>query len=195
MPMYLLTRNVSPGATVRGGVRHAIVQAESNADARALANGYYSNDPANFWNSTDTTVLALQAPNVPSNWDGVTMRVRIYDTDGALVVDVSATGSGGATPATIAASLVTALNATALIAGAAYGSDILTIAETTDGIGDHTVVIECFPSTTFGGDATTAIEGVFSGGSLVHEGAAGDALEIEFVPASAIPAVIAVIAS
>ena len=137
-----------------------------------------------MWANATATALAAGA-----DLQGWRLRVAII----GAAVDVTVTGAAAATVDSIGALAVTALNATAAIAGAAYNSstNVLTIAETTDALGNKSVLAELYPPTggSFG-NPTVAIPSFVS--TVVHNGSSGAALKCTLV-ASTIPTIAAAI--
>lgn len=174
------------GRGLRNGVDTAVVWANDATDAKAIAEATFAYDQPAVWaNATATAVAAA------TNMLGWHLHVKVTDNaTGLAVVDVTVVGAGSDdTIDEIAALAVTALNATAPIAGAAYNSStqVLKVAETTDGLGDNFLTVEWYPA---GAAQNVAIPGFLV--SKVDGGAAGDALTATF-PADAytVPAVIA----
>lgn len=166
------------------GVNAMVVEADSAAIAKRLCAAQVGSD-ADWVAATATDLTAAFA----ADFTGFTYRIRIGaapDAVGADIVDVSYVGVASDTVDLIGAALVTALNATAQIAGAAYNTstNVLTIAETTDALGDHSVNVETIPN-----GAGGSLSDLFS--TVVHQGASGDALKVTLVAPTAIPAVLA----
>jgi hypothetical protein len=152
-----------------------IIVAQTAAEALlvAKANIHLPSDEA--WASATATAMADAA-----DLEGWRAKITIEDSSGDEVETVTVTGASGATADTIGALLVIALNATDSIAGAAYdtGTNVLTIAETTDTLGDSTVTCEFLPPTTWN-DPTISFDEFYT--SLVHEGVSGAALQVTLV--------------
>ena len=147
-----------------------IISAESSAEAILTAKAALHLPSDAAWVASTPVLLAHDADLV-----GWRAKISIYDTVAALVESVTVTGVTVADFDSIGALLVTALNATSSIAGAAYSTPNLTIAETTDTLGDHTVVVQFLPPTTWD-DLSINFPAFY--GTLVHEGAGGDALTV-----------------
>lgn len=147
-----------------------IVSAESSAEAilAAKAKLHLPSDAA--WVSSTPVLLAHVTDLI-----GWRAKIKIYDTAGDLVHTVEVTAVITDDFDDLGNDLVTALNALTGIAGAAYATPALTIAETTDGIGDHTVVFEFLPPITQD-DPSITFPAFYD--TLVHEGAGGAALSI-----------------
>jgi len=152
-----------------------IVVAHTAAEALKVAKASVALPSDAAWAAATATAMADAA-----DLEGWRAKITIVDDEGAAVETVTVTGAESATADTIGALLVTALNATDSIAGAAYdtGTNVLTIAETSDGIGDSTVTCEFLPPTTWS-DPTINFSEFFT--TLVHEGAAGAALSVTLV--------------
>ena len=147
-----------------------IVSAESSAEAILAARAYLHLPSDAAWTSSTPVLLAHVTDLL-----GWRAKVSIYDTAAALVHTVTVTAVTTDDFDDIGNDLVTALNALTGIAGAAYSTPALTIAETTDTLGDHTVVFEFLPPITWD-DPTITFPAMYD--TLVHEGSAGDALSI-----------------
>lgn len=152
-----------------------IIGAESSAEAILTAKAYLHLPSDAAWVASTPVLLAD-----PADLVGWRCKISIYDTAAALVESVTVTAVTTGTADSLGALLVTALNLTTSIAGAAYNSstNVLTIAETTDGLGDHTVVAEFLPPTTWD-DPTISLPAFYT--SLTHEGSSGDALAVTLV--------------
>lgn len=119
-----------------------IVAANSPEEAKVLAASYYKGDSNAFLTSSQVQAFLLQSFFDFEAWR---LRVIIYDAD--PVIDVSFTGGPLAELTDIMAGIVTALNADPQIAGANYNgtSHVLTVAETTDGLGDKQMDVLLYP--------------------------------------------------
>lgn len=173
MPAYLV--QVDPevgGQYLLGGHDSHIVFAADAAGARAAAKARFGGDNDTLWG--DSNVVDVTEVAVGADLEDWKFELDIYDVDARTPVEsISVTGAASATPDSIAALAVTALNATDSIAGAAYDAtgNVLTVAETTDGIGDHTVVQRWIPP--WGESSFSAFEG-----SITDGGSAGAALTV-----------------
>ena len=150
-----------------------VVSAESSAEAILTAKAYLHLPSDAAWAASTPVLLAHDVDLV-----GWRARISIYDTGAALVEQVTVTAASADGFDEIGDDLVVALNLTTSIAGAAYATPALTIAETTDGIGDHTVVVEFLPPTTW--DDPTISFPTFRT-TIVHEGAGGAALTCNLI--------------
>lgn len=146
-----------------------IVTAESAADAKLVAKARVTLPSDAAWANATVTEIVDAA-----DLEGWRAKINI-SLAGSTVEEVEVTAASGDDFDDIGGDLVTALNATASIAGAAYSTPNLKIAETTDGIGDHTVTLYFLPPTTWD-DPTINFASFY--GTLVHEGASGDALTV-----------------
>lgn len=130
---YAVTFDPSINTGSRNGVMGAVVVAESSADAKALLKSLYGDVVDAGWDNATYTAMAAAADMI-----GWTARAVVTEVDGTVAADVTVTGASAATVDSIAALLVTALNATAAISNAAYnsGTQVLTVAGTSDLMGD-----------------------------------------------------------
>jgi hypothetical protein len=166
-------------------VKSMIVEADSLAIAKALAEAQFDGDSP--WSSGAEIVTAS------SDLTGWSYKIRIGNTEagylsaksGAPVVEVEYVGIENDTVDDVGAALVTALNASSLIAGAAYNtsSNVLTIAETTDVLGDRTVEVLVTPP---GGKSQMSA----MTSTLVHAGLSSAALKVTLVAPTKIPKVL-----
>lgn len=189
MPAYFVTLDQSKsGHQLRGGGDAMVVFAANATAAMEICAAKYPSDGLAWLN--DATATEIEAA---ADFNGWTLRILIQsglgaggDEHGEFVVTGTATDN---TIDEIAALMVTALNAHADIAGAAYNatSNTLTIAQTTDGLGDQTVEVSLTPP---GGESE--IPSLI--GTITDGGVAGDALTV-VLPADAveIPVVLAVV--
>lgn len=184
MPAYRVELTDTGGATLKNGYNVMCVFAEDGPDAIACASG--QNDADSAWSSENCTATEIavgtdlspvtDAQNVTRNFV-LDVRVAGPDTTAAFkhVCGAAETYAGAF------AAMVLLLNAHADIAGAAFGGNVLTVAETTDTLGDHTVTA----SFSFGDSAIPSFLG-----AVTHEGAAGAALSIATNATPEVPKVI-----
>jgi len=170
MGIFHVALGVDAKTFLKAGHDQLIVVAESSADAKQVAKAYMGLPSDAAWAAA--TVTEITEGTDLADWRA---RVTVKDTGGVIVEQVTVTGVTVADFDSIAALLVTALNATSSIAGAAYSTPNLTIAETTDTLGDHTVEVAMLPPITWD-DPEIAIAGLF--GTITHEGVAGAALAV-----------------
>jgi hypothetical protein len=182
---YLVQVPAEGGQNLINGANAMVVYAESSADAKAFAKSKFSGDSAAMWAAATVTALAAGADL--EGW-----RLRIALLDAATPVDVTVTGAASATVDSLGALAVTALNALATIAGAAYNSstNVLTVAETTDNLGAATLTAQLLPPATYG-DPTVAIPSFIT--TVVNAGASNAAVKCTLVQ-SAVPAFYASVA-
>lgn len=189
---YLVTLALKGGMNLKGGNDSVIVWAEDATQAKSLASAAMSNDvPAAAWTAATATALV-----VGTELEGWTFTINLTDPVTPFTeLSISYTGLTGEVVDDIGTALATALNATA-IDGAAYntGTNVLTIVETTDSMGDW--VIEAYatpPSTATStsligfGDTGARVSGFF--GAITAAGAAGIARTSTLV--AALPALYA----
>ena len=124
------------GATFNNGNDSVLVWAEDGAQAKSLASAALGSDPSNAaWVGADVYSLSSVGGNELKGW---TFTVNLTDNQAPFtLISVSVTGTTGQDIDAIGTALAAALNAT-VINGAAYvgGTNILTIVETTDSMGD-----------------------------------------------------------
>ena len=189
---YLLRLNREiGGGTFLNDVDSLIVWAEDATTAKQIAKaqqiGTAATDAA--WDTVTPLLLAATA-----DFEGWRLRVVIKAAAvGGGDIDITVTGAASATMAAIAALMVTALNARAEIAGAAYATGTLTIAETTDNLGDKTVQVYVYPpaADTANFPAGTAISFTGLYGTITHEGLAGAALSVVLDTSAPVPTLLA----
>lgn len=147
-----------------------IISAETSAEAILAAKAYLHLPSDAAWASSTPVVLAHDVDLL-----GWRVKCVIKDTNGDVVESVTVTAVTTDDFDDIGNDLVTALNATDSIAGAAYSTPALTIAETTDTLGDHTVEFSFLPPITWD-DSTIDFDEFYD--TLVHEGVGGAALSV-----------------
>lgn len=140
---YLVTLPSEGGQTLINGVNALVVYADSDTAAKEAAAAAFSGD-SKWTGATATAIAAIAA----GDYDGWTMRVKLYDPDDVRNPVVNVAVTGDATTNLIdemAAAMVTALNNTALLTAAAYDSttQVLTVVDaSTDAYGDHILEVE-----------------------------------------------------
>ncbi len=147
-----------------------IIGAESSAEAILTAKAYLHLPSDAAWASATPVLLAD-----PADLVGWRLKITITDTDDSVTETVTVPGVTVADFDSIGALAATALNATDSIAGAAYATPNLKVAETTDALGDQTVSVEFLPPTTWD-DPTINFPAFY--GTITHEGAEADALNV-----------------
>lgn len=182
MAFYKVQLNAD-GLTLKDGHNFMIVEADDAAMAQAIAGSHRDADSA--WGSATATLFAGATDLSPQvDGDGNTAAFSLYvtvkgpDTNASFEVAAAAADDVDA----LGDAMVVALNAHADIAGAAYATPNLTIAETTDGIGDHACVVELRRN-------GVALPGFV--GAITDEGSAGAALAVALVPTEGVPSVFA----
>jgi hypothetical protein len=180
-----------PGYTLQGGANGMIIRANSTAEAKAFAKAVLGFDVDAPWAGATVTAIAD-----PTDWADPTIwgfRVIISNpTTGAEVERVEVySDSSNDTIDEIAALLVTALNATASIAGAAYntGTQVLTIAETTDTLGDMRVDLFSWPVISGQEERKDLLIGTFFG-AITDEGMSSAALSVTLGADALVPPMI-----
>jgi hypothetical protein len=165
MAIYKVTANQAVfGKGTRDGRKELVIAADSAAIAKRVAAAQFDQDGA--W--SDATALECSAASDVEGW---TYRIRVSAASSANpdVVDVSYVAKAGDDVDDVGDALVILLNATAPIAGAAYSTPMLKIAETSDALGARKVCIQAF--------APDAVEPVVDMiGTVVDGGATGATL-------------------
>lgn len=160
--------------TLPAGANSMVVWAEDATDAKAIAAARFGGEGNPWSEATATAVVA------PADLTGYRFRVLITDNvTKAVVADVTHTGVASDTVDLVGDALVVLLNATTPIAGAAYSSatNVLTIAETTDGLGDNLVNVYAYgPVATYQDESVSAFWS-----TIVDEGVSGAALSAVLV--------------
>lgn len=184
MAIYLLKNKAAK--TVKN-TRQLVVAAASAAHARIIAGAYFSGDGS--WAEAEATTLASGTLDDASTMTGFIWKLTISG-GAAQTVDpltVSVTGAAAADLDAVAAQIVTALNAAADIANAAYAAPNLTISSIADGIGDATVQVEVYKDSV----SKTNLAALYTG-AITHEGIAAAALVLALVADTTVtPAVLA----
>lgn len=180
MGLYHMVLPADAKNFLKEGKDAAIVVAASSADAKQILKAYLGLPSDAAWAAA--TVTELTEGTDLADWRA---RVTIKDTLGAVVEQVTVTGVTVADFDSIAALLVTALNATSSIAAASYSTPNLTIAAIGDGIGDHTVEVAFLAPSTWD-DPEIVLASLF--GTITHEGIAGAVLAVVMLDAK-LPAV------
>jgi len=140
MPAYRVELTDPTGATLKNGFNVMCVFAEDGPDAIAAAGG--QNDGDGAWSGATATEIAVGTDLTPVvDAQGITRNFVLDiliagpDTTAAF----KHTAAAAESYADVFAAMVVLLNLHADIAGAAFGGNVLTVAETTDTLGDHTV--------------------------------------------------------
>lgn len=137
---YLVTLPSEGGQTLINGVNAIVVYADSDTAAKEAAAAAFNGDSK--WSGATATAIAA------GDYNGWTMRVKLYDPDDVRNPVLNVAVTGDATDNTVdelAAKMVTALNATALLTAAAYDAtgQVLTVVDaSTDAYGDHILEVE-----------------------------------------------------
>lgn len=182
MPAYLVKINRKGGRSLKDNVDAFVVFADDTTTAReTVASLYAMGSKAGILDTSKTTVFEIAAGN---DFEGFKLRVAILDS--TPVVDLTVVGAAAATIDSIAALMVTALNNESIIAGAAYVSPNLTIANIADALGDRTVLVELLPpdALAIGGAVEDPQPLTSMVGTITDQGIVGAALAVALVPAS-----------
>ena len=184
MAIYLLQNTAAK--TVKT-TRQLIVQASSEANAKIFAAAHFDGDGS--WADATATTLTAGTLDDASTMTGYVWKLTIRG-GAAQTVDpltVTVTGAASADLDALAAQLVTALNATADIANAAYAAPNLTLSSIADNIGDATVTVEVYKDSV----SKANIAALYTG-AITDGGIAGAALVLALVADTvATPAVLA----
>lgn len=167
---YMVSLPDSAKTIKKNGKDKIIVSAESSAEALLIGKAALHLPSDAAWASATATALAHV-----TDLEGWRANVKVATSAGVTVADVTVTAASGDTFDEIGDDLVTALNATDDIAGAAYSTPNLTIAETTDSLGDHVVTVKFLPPITWS-DPTIEFSSLF--GTVTDEGVSGAALAV-----------------
>lgn len=158
--------------------KNLIVAAETAADAKAFAKSHFNGDAA--WDDATTTAIAAGTLDDSAAMLGWRFVINVSGAAGlSAEAEVEVTGAGTDDLDAVAAKLVTALNATADIANAAYSAPNLTVATGSGGddLGDGTVIVKVFPPS---GDTGVDLSGILVA-SITDEGVSTDALTVALV--------------
>lgn len=160
-----------------GNVDTVVVYAEDATQARQAASARFGvgGEANGGWTDSSNGAQPLSAQPLV----GIVFAIHIEN--GGSDIDVSVTADSDDVIDDIGGKLVTALNATA-INGAAYnsGTNALTIAETTDTLGDKVVTVSA--TYTLNGVDIDMTASFFD--NLVDGGASGDALTVDLLAGS-----------
>lgn len=182
MPSYKVTLLDQPGLTLKKGHNLMIVEADSAAEAKTVAESHFGSDAA-WANATVTEVAAAADMSPYTDGDGkaAVWTVEVVLTGGAVpindVIKYTCIAADALTDAMDG--IVVALNAEATIANAAWASPNLTIASGGGGddLGDHTATCVVkrngvtqagfVTSVTSGGVANAALSAVVDAGIVI----------------------------
>ena len=181
---YLVALFHTGGLTLTGGNDAALVWADSAEQARSMASAALSGDvPAAAWDNAD--VFEITSGTELEGW---VFTINLTDNQAPFtLISVSVTGTNGQDIDAIGTALATALNAT-VINGAAYvgASNVLTIVQTTDNMGDWFIEMKStppanlsYPFATYFRDPAQHVTGMF--GAITAAGAAGIARTVTLV--------------
>jgi hypothetical protein len=174
MPTYKVEIDKElPGVTLLNGHNALLLEAQDAVDARSLVDALTQNHAAaGAW--TDATIVEVTEGDLspvvnPHGGAEVAYSLTVTIAGGTVNDAFVVTAVAGESFAALMEKMVTALNAHASIAAADWISPDLTVAETTDNLGDHTVTA----SFKFGDQEVESIIGTITDG-----GAAGASLEV-----------------
>jgi len=176
---YLVKVAAKCGQTLKGGQNAKIVIANSETEAKQIAEAQEDGEGIGLWTDSTTTATEL---TTAADWEGWTFKIDILGgcgTGNNEPLSVSYTGtSTNDTIDEIGAALVTALNATSDISAASYTSNTLTIAGSADALGDQQVEVTITPPSGYSGVAALV-------GTITDGGSSSDALTV-VLPADAL---------
>lgn len=178
MAVYLLRLpTTSNSYTLINGADSMIVQAASATEAKEIAAAKFDGD-GGIWAGATVTEMASTA-----DWEGWTFRI-VVNTATPKVFTYTGTSTND-TIDEIAAALVTLINADADIAGAAYNTttQVLKVAETSDGLGAAQLEVTITPPGGFSGVASLV-------GTIVDGGEASAALSVVLPADEVVPPVV-----
>lgn len=179
MPAYLVQLKPElSGQYLMDGANTHVVFAADAAEARSAVEARYNNDVDAIWG--DSAVVDVTEIVADADFEDWTLRLSLYAPGSREpLVSVDAVGVGGDGVDNIAATAVTALNATSPIANASYEGtgNVLTVAGAADNLGDHTLDVQWIPP--WGAARFTPFEG-----SITDGGTAGSAVTVA-LPADA----------
>lgn len=168
MPLYAVTLPTTgkTGFGTKFGINGAVAQANSADEAKVVVGQYLSQSALWVAEATATEIVA------PSTYEGWRYRIVVEG-----IADVTVTADSDDVLDDIGAKLVTALNATS-INGAAYntGTNVLTIVQTTDNMGDKVITVQVLAPAAQQGDSGVDFSGFW--GSLTAAGAVGIARDV-----------------
>lgn len=173
---FLVTLPLLGGMTLKDGCDSVIVWAEDATQAKSMASVAMSNDvPALAWTAATATALVVN-----TELEGWTMTINLRDNLTPFTEKIATfVGLNAATIDTIGTGIAAALVA-AGVAGAAYntGTNVLTIVETTDAMGDWHISAKITPPAALTGtnlflteDGDAGVAGII--GAITAEGASG----------------------
>jgi hypothetical protein len=171
MGIYHVQLPVGAKSYLKEGKDGGIVVANSTAEAKEVMKAYLGLPSDAAWAAATVTAITEGV-----DLDGWRCRCTVQTSAGVVVEQVTVTAVATDDFDDIGGDLATALNATASIAGAAYATPNLKVAETTDTLGDHKVVMEMLPPITGWDDKDFNFQSLF--GTITDEGAAGAALNV-----------------
>lgn len=179
MTIFLVELAESAGQSRVDQTKSMLVEADSSAEAKELASAQDLGDAP--WTDADTTATDVTTLTA-SDFEGWSYRVRVRPPSGAGkdIADVTVVGASSDTVDLIGAALAVALNLNASIAAAAYSTPTLTVAETTDGLGDQVVEVTVTPV-----GAKASMPSMV--GAITDEGASGAALTAALTVPSIVP--------
>jgi len=188
---FLVSLALKGGMNLYEGCDSVVVWAEDATQAKSLAAAAMQQDvPAAAWSAATATALVVN-----TELEGWTFTITLDDPVTPFTsLSVSVTGTNGQVIDDIGTALATALNAT-VINGAVYNTstNVLTIVETTDGMGDWIINVYAYPpGSAYGtgiafGDTGASVSGIF--GAVTAAGASGIARTSTLV--AALPALYA----
>lgn len=188
MPIYSVVSDPNAVTPRKNTYDAAVVIANGTTEAKKMAGGVFDGDAQAVWDAATVTSLATLPAIAALPLTGWVFNVQV-GASGANA-NVTVTGDSDDTLDDIGAKLVVALNATA-INGAAYNTstNVLTVAETTDTLGDKDVTILVTPPTGFFIGSFTWVQADLVA-SVTDLGSSGAALKITFSTTWQVPTVV-----
>jgi hypothetical protein len=171
MGIYRVELPANAQTFLEEGKNGGIVIANSTAEAKEVMKAYLGLPSDEAWAAATVTAITEGVDLV-----GWRTKVTVLTSAGVVVETVTVTSVATDDFDDIGGDLVTALNATSSIAGAAYSTPTLTVAAAGDSLGDHKVVCEFLPPITGWDDKAYNFQSLF--GTITDEGAAGAALTV-----------------
>lgn len=179
MTIFLVELAESAGQSRVDKTKSMLIEADTAAEAKELAAAQDLGDAP--WTDADTTATDVDTLTA-SDFEGWSYRVRVRPPSSSAkdVADVTVLGVASDTVDLIGTALATALNLDPSIAAASYSTPTLTVAETTDGLGDQAVEVIVTPV-----GAKASMPSMV--GAITDRGASGAALTVALTVPAIVP--------